>query len=39
MKKLIIAGLLLITGVSFAGSGGRGVIDVGSYQPCATQAR
>ncbi len=39
MKKLIVVGLLLITGVSFAGSGGRGVIDPGSYQPATTQAR
>lgn len=39
MKKIIVVGLLLVTGVSFAGSGGRGVIDPGSYKPSAVQAR
>lgn len=34
MRKLLIVGLLLITGVSFAGGGGgRGDIDMGSYSP------
>lgn len=39
MKKLLIVGLLLVTGVSFAGSGGRGDVDMGSYSPGATSSR
>ena len=39
MKKLIIVGLLLITGVSFAGGGGRGDLDMGSYSPKAVSSR
>lgn len=30
MKKLLLVGLLLVTGVSFAGSGGGGRADPGS---------
>ncbi len=39
MKKLLIVGVLLITGVSFAGSGGRGDIDMGSYTPKTVGSR
>lgn len=39
MKKLLIVGLLLITGVSFAGGGGRGDIDMGSYSPKVVRSR
>lgn len=39
MKKLFIVGLILVSGIGFAGSGGKGDLDMGSYSPKAIASR